>query len=344
MPLFPAIALALYKNFWSFYTPRFIETTFYFQSETMTASQPTYDGSGYGMEEYTIAKRGLNRGVQNLYTCVDRMLARLEVQKHARAMQDATDNMLKVHPTLRGVLSHIPGAIDASRSRRQHVGSVELNAARWRELQGKRQASYMLPQDVGLNDRDLLSSQRQRTQDLLSGSPPANDLTMTFDRATVGVHPTNNPYCWETPTETLRRNTGTLKRNTAFRRSRKVLTSTSIDSVAHVASPSLGVNDAFHHDVLSKPKIDHSCNFEKESLPPASRLSWQSFEDKMTKSLLVARVDSGVGQSTVGAGMQFSKEVQKRPRIARTFSEILGSEPFVPTALLLEQTCSTKHK
>lgn len=46
------------------------------------------------------------------------------------------------------------------------------------------------------------------------------------------------------------------------------------------------------------------------------------------------RVDSGIITPSAAQNIRFHEDLEERPVIARTFSEILGSEAFVPTAIL----------
>ncbi|XPS73625.1 hypothetical protein M3J09_005768 [Ascochyta lentis] len=287
----------------------------------MATSRPIYDGSQYGCgyEEWDL-------------------------------MQDASDHKGHTSETFCRLSTRIPFPVHAVQSRRQHVSFVKSNDAQLCDVKRKGRMSYTTLLDLGFTDRDLLPSQHQRVQDLISISFPANDEETAPGRKTAQVQPCSNPYHWEAPAdrkstspsvkalcdhpdEMIQQRAGTLKRNTAVRRSRKECTSLLVGSTVDVTAAKPA---AFRHDrLLSEHNMRPSFSFEDEELHANLNVTWEQAEQEVvSKATSVTRIDSGIGKITEGRRSRFREELDQRPRIARTFSEILGSEPFVPTALL----------
>lgn len=210
-------------------------------------------------------------------------------------------------------------------------------------------SSYTVTHKLASTDLELLPSQPQRTRDSLLGSLHANGTV-------AQVQPTDNPYHWEVPTgdhnnistwvkaswvrtnEIVRRRAGNLKRNTAVRWSGKERATPEASAAvepAPTASVSIDKASATHRDhVLQQLKIQRSFSFEDHERCECLSIALKQNEEEVMSKTVITRVDSGVVRGSEGRGTRFYEELDERPRIARTFSEILGSEPFVPTALL----------
>lgn len=80
--------------------------------------------------------------------------------------------------------------------------------------------------------------------------------------------------------------------------------------------------------------MHRSFSFECEKLQEDSGSILEDIEEEDELSETITRVDSGVLPFSTTRNTRFHEELEERPAIARTFSEILGSETFVPMALL----------
>lgn len=161
-------------------------------------------------------------------------------------------------------------------------------------------------------------------------------------------HSADNPYHWTVPTqsrnsnvsvwvnaswtrtnEIVRQQAGTLSRSIAIRRPHR----------GDVRSKVAGAKSCAPHQAraMPEPVLPRSFSFEENGEQRANlNLTLKEREEKDT----VTRVDSGVIPSSIGKSTHSSEEPEERPRIARTFSEILGANCFIPTALLEGSKCS----
>lgn len=176
------------------------------------------------------------------------------------------------------------------------------------------------------NDLRLLPSQRLRARD-----------------TDVRVQPTDNPYHWEVPqdhssniptwvkaswrrtNEIVPQRAGTLNRKAAVRRSRNDSNRPNGNGTSDRA-PARCPNAKF--------TLHRSLSFEVEDPQENSKITMEVIEEEDVLTGTIIRVDSGGLPQSVARTTRFHEELEGRPAIARTFSEILGSEQFVPTALL----------
>lgn len=187
---------------------------------------------------------------------------------------------------------------------------------------------YLQSRKSGPTDLDLLPSQRLRMQDM-----------------DARLQPTENPYHWEVPAqgrnsnisswvkaswtrtnEIIRQQAGTLNRKIAVRRTHKGRMSLNTDGAHYRAS--------HHGRVLPNPMTHRSISFGDEGQRKDLSTALEEAHEEGELSTTIRRVDSGIEPLSGGRSTRFREELEERPRIARAFSEILGSEPFVPTALL----------
>lgn len=172
------------------------------------------------------------------------------------------------------------------------------------------------------------------------------------------VQPTNNPYHWEIrgtghsnistwvkaswsrTNEIVRGGAGayTLKRNSAIRRYVKghaALDSDARTILASYTSTAIVQNTVKHSGFpLRKLKLHRRFSFKTED--QCNRLSMSAEEceeEARAVSETATRVDSRAEQHIEGRCTGLREEMDERPRVARTFSEIL-EDPFVPTALM----------
>jgi hypothetical protein len=215
------------------------------------------------------------------------------------------------------------------------VGAILEVSTRMRMIQHAADDISKMGQDLGPTDRDLLSSQHQHLDQ---------------------VQPTDNPYHWETPAdepnnimawvksswvrsnEIARRQADTLQRNTAVRWSRKEHTLPKVDNALDVvstmsASTTKGnVSDC--DQVLPTFKKHRSFSFEDKEWRANLSITLQETENRIEpQPSSMTSVDSGEDKFSGGRSTRFHGEPGERFCVARTFSEILGSEPFIPTAL-----------
>lgn len=240
---------------------------------------------------------------------------------------------------------------------RQHVNLHEPDVIEPGQLQQKHRLSFMAPQEVGLTDRNLLPSQRQQKQSPFPDPSFASAMGKGPDHTFAQVEPSSNPYHWEVPAsnqntisvwakaswvrtnEIVRQQAGTLKRKTAVRRRRQeptiLPTDSVMDGMSTIQAPTVERNAVFHDSMLYKPELHRSFSFEDEEQRRYASIVWeQAEENTVSKPWSGSRVDSGIVQNAEGRSSQFRKELDNRPGIARTFSEMLGSGSFIPTALL----------
>ncbi|KZM22924.1 uncharacterized protein EKO05_0004911 [Ascochyta rabiei] len=324
---------------------------------TTTASRPVYDGSQYGCDydEYrtiVIRDQGSVAPGQHPYAYAGYVRSQPEMPKPTRLVRDATDNW--VQAIIFRLSTRIPSPMHAIQSRRRHINSIWSNRAQLRKLQWKRRSRYTAPLDIELTDRDLLPSQRQRMQDLLPGFCLVGGKETALDLATAQMQPSSNSCHWDVLAdgkstsscvkisrvrvdEIIRQRAGTLKRNIAVRRSRRERTqvSSTADAMWATSTPKIKRTVFGHNHVLCTHKIQRRFSFEDDG--PCMNLSAiceQTEQGVASKPTSMTRVDSGAEQVAEGRSTRFREESDQLPCIARTFSEILGHEPFVPTALL----------
>ncbi|KAJ8114187.1 hypothetical protein OPT61_g3878 [Boeremia exigua] len=172
------------------------------------------------------------------------------------------------------------------------------------------------------------------------------------------VQPTENPYNWEHLTDDrsnvstwtkaswscaneiirLEAGVGTLKRNTAIRRSGKERTTertasgtgAAIKSVSKTST--MAVKDRAGR-INRSPKAHRRFSFEDRERCDDLGVPLESREEEQAISKIITRIDSGMGHSSKGMYTQIRKDLDRQRPIPRTFSEILGDD-FVPTALL----------
>jgi hypothetical protein len=179
----------------------------------------------------------------------------------------------------------------------------------------------------GLTDLRLLPSQSLRAQD-----------------TDVRVQPTDNPYHWEAPqscnsnistwakaswtrtNEIVRQRAGILNRKAAVRRSRN-------DGNSPEADSTNGCAPRRHSGVKSRTHCCFSFGYDEKSQEDSSTTP-EEIEEEDILSETITRVDSGILPPSAARTTRFHEELEERPVVARTFSEILGNEAFVPTALL----------
>lgn len=173
------------------------------------------------------------------------------------------------------------------------------------------------------------------------------------------VQPTNNPYHWEIPAnghsnvytwveaswtrmnEIVRRGAGarTLKRNAAIRRSGKDCTALSAGTAATpaTASPATRSEDEGGPSsrLLPCPRMHRRFSFEVGERREQLIFPIEKLEEEKVMSERTTRVDSGIQHGSLKRSTRFHESLDERPRVARTFSEILG-QPFVLTALAKE--------
>jgi hypothetical protein len=188
---------------------------------------------------------------------------------------------------------------------------------------------YQQSRKSGPTDLDLLPSQRLRMQDI-----------------DARVQPTDNLYHWESAqsrssnvsawvkaswtrtNEIIRQRAGTLNRKAAVRRSRNDGQSPKADGINSLASHGRAVMGTTTH---------RSFSFEHEKRREDLSASVEETDDEDALLDTITRVDSGAVPPSAGRTTRCLEELDGRPCIARTFSEILGSETFVPTALIEEK-------
>lgn len=321
----------------------------------MTISYPTYDRSKleWDSDEERLVGKGRRRGVLTgeVYANAGHTRAPLESSKCMRSLHDSA-NVSTTIITSYGLSSHIPCPTRASQSRGQYFDSIKLNDGESGESWQKYQTSNTVPRQIGLTGCNLRSAQYQQVLDPLSvDSVKAKALDYTIAQ----VQPSSNPYDWEVPAEDpnitspwakaswartneiVRQKAGTLKRNAAVRRSRKTHAIMPSDGVA---GPTSAISflplerKAFRQiQVIDLPTTYHSFDNENEKQREKLSITWEQVEeDFVLEPLQVLRVESEVVDVPEGRGAR-SRENNEPPHIARTFSEILGGDPFVPTAL-----------
>lgn len=209
----------------------------------------------------------------------------------------------------------------SSKPKDAHLELVEVDCISMTDL------PHCQSRESGTTDLDLLPSRRLRIQD-----------------TDARVQPTNNPYHWEARTQSrnsnispfvraswtrtskvFRQQAGTLKRKLAVRRSHK----------RQASSHAVGANPSTYPERVV-PKFTQHRPFSFEDLVQRNNLSTtlEEPEEGGALSSTFTRVDSGVLPLSIGQSTHIREKVEERPRIARTFSEILGNVPSVPTALL----------
>jgi len=82
--------------------------------------------------------------------------------------------------------------------------------------------------------------------------------------------------------------------------------------------------------------MHRSFSFKHEKTREDSSTALEDIEEKADLLETITRVDSGVLPPSAARSTRFHEELEGRSAIACIFSEILGSETFVPTALLEE--------
>lgn len=93
-------------------------------------------------------------------------------------------------------------------------------------------------------------------------------------------------------------------------------------------------NVSDHDQLLPTFKKHRSFIFEDEERRADLSITLEETEDEIEPQLLsMTRVDSGIGKVSGGRSTRIHEEPGEWSCVARTFSEILGSEHFIPTAL-----------
>lgn len=328
----------------------------------MTPSDPTYDGSDdkRGNDETCVVAgqdRASAQPEREVCTHAGCAHTQLELSKCGRSMQDVANDIVKAPVALRPHFSRLPFPTSGVQNRQQYVNSVQMNQFQLSKLQRGYQNKHTLPQASGLTDVQVLPSQRQRRQDLFPGVALANATVLIYNHTDAQVQPTDNPYHWEVPVdaqnnisswvkaswirsnEIVRQQAGTLKRNVALRRSHKKRVIPKTDDLMNAVSTMLTLpskrNTLHHNHAASNIQMHRSFSFESQERPKSVSRTWKPAEEEVTsKPSSVTRIDSPVEHVSEGRSTRFREELDEPPCIARTFSEILGSEPFVPTALL----------
>lgn len=174
------------------------------------------------------------------------------------------------------------------------------------------------------------------------------------------MQPTNNPYHWEAPgssrsnvstwakaswfrtNEIVRRGAGasTLKRNTAIRRNGKGRTTqaTGAPTMSVSISQTAMIKSDFRHHYRSSCKLKMHRRFSFEDEEQRTRLSFyeEECEEEQAVSLATTLVDAELERDVEAQCTKVHEELDGRPYVPRTFSDILG-EPFVPTALVEDE-------
>ena len=201
--------------------------------------------------------------------------------------------------------------------------SAILELSQYMRMQPAADRLSKTQQDLGYTDRGLSPSQRERL---------------------AVVQPTFNLYHWKAPADEreniiawvkascvrsndiVRQRADTLRRNAAIRWSRNDVVSTTSASTTKgkVSGPAPPTSRA-----------RRSFSFEDKERHASLRTIVEKTEDQIeSEPSSMTRVDSGISKGSGKRSTRFHEEPEKRPRVACTFPEILGSEPFIPTALL----------
>jgi hypothetical protein len=286
--------------------------------------------------------------MRDAYTYAGRLDVQLQVPTHTHSTQDPVNARTETPANWYRDSSSISSPVDVVQSYSQHVDLTDPNQAQCTKSRREELDTYLPPLDICFTDHDLLPSQSWQTQYPLPDPLCAYRTEKTMGQVIPRVIPTSNPYHWEDAAEVrdkqirtheiLRQNAGTLKRNTAIRRSRRKTTASSLNHTTDRLSLTYAssVVGNLYDRILPAIIRQRSLSFESaKRFPALSVTSEQDEEETVTKSFSSTRVDSGiapdVGETVPQSG---DNEEQEEPRIARTFSQILGDEPFVPTALL----------